>query len=50
MTDLKRGPHQDENESSTAAKKNPRAINVDKDLHAEFSSAGIVDINHAPGS
>ena len=43
MTDLKCGPHQ-EDESSTAANKKPRAINMDEDPHA----AGLGDIGHAP--
>ena len=51
MTDLMSGPHQEDNESSTAAKKKPWGINMeDEDPHAEFSNAGLGGIDHAPGS
>ena len=49
MTDnLKRAPHQEEDESSAAPakKKKPRAINMDEDPHA----AGLGDMDQAPAA
>jgi hypothetical protein len=50
-SDLKRAPHQEDNESST--NKKPRAIDMDEDPHAESShgpGGGLCEISLAAGS